>query len=351
MAIFRFSNAVSDAKKIISTYKTIYNELSSAESFGHDEARDALVKNSLVSSSGAIGDEAIRRSVRGDRSRDPLYNQAKMYGEMFRMLGWYKPAQNRLNFRFTEIASYVSQADEKTEKKIFEFNFYSITSPSPLVEIKGGNILRPIQMILKLAILLDDYISRDEIILAVLTCLNDKTPNAIKEATEIILDARRNGDIKLKLISLGKKENTQITTLENYTRFPLGALKYCGMAEPKSIKTNYSNRKINVYVLTDYGKQFVNRFVNRYDLRYEEINEFDIKTKAAFAYLMFLRNLEFLDYEVDDETLKLINILEQKCTIIFNKINVNNSKEIFYSSIQQSPSEDFDYIEKLDIND
>ena len=178
MAIFRFSNAVSDAKKIISTYKTIYNELSKAESFGHDDARDALVKNSLVSSSGAIGEEAIRRSVRDDRSRDPLYNQAKMYGEMFRMLGWYKPAQNRLNFRFTEIASYIADADEKTEKKIFEFNVYSITSPSPLVEIKGGNVLRPLPLILKLATLLDGYISRDEIILAVLTCLNDKTPDA-----------------------------------------------------------------------------------------------------------------------------------------------------------------------------
>jgi hypothetical protein len=351
MAIFRFSNAVSDAKKIISTYKTIYNELSKAESFGHDDARDALVKNSLVSSSGAIGDEAIRRSVRDDRSRDPLYNQAKMYGEMFRMLGWYKPAQNRLNFRFTEIASYIADADEKTEKKIFEFNVYSITSPSPLVEIKGGNVLRPLPLILKLATLLDGYISRDEIILAVLTCLNDKTPDALDVAKEIILEARTNGDIKSKLIILGKKEDTQITTLENYTRFPLGALKYCGWAEPKSIKTNYSSRKINVYMLTPHGIQFVNKFKDKYDLRYEEIIEFDLKTKAAFSYVMFLRNLEFLDYEIDEETLQLITILEKKCALIFNKLKVNNSNEIFYSSIQQTPNEVFDYIEKLEIND
>ena len=351
MAIFRFSNAVSDAKKIISTYKTIYKELSNAESFGHDEARDALVKNSLVSSSGAIGEEAIRRSVRDDRSRDPLYNQAKMYGEMFRMLGWYKPAQNRLNFRFTEIASYVAEADEKTEKKIFEFNFYSITSPSPLVEIKGGNILRPIQMILKLATLLDGYITRDEIILSVLTCLNDKEPNAIENALEMINETRRNGDIKTKLQSLGKKENTQITTLENYTRFPLGALKYCGWAEPKSIKTKFSSKKNIVYVLSNYGKEFAGRFVNKYDLRYEEIEEFDIETKSAFAYLMFLRNLEFLDYEIDDDTLKIIRVLEKKCLLIFNKIKVNSSNDIFYSSIQQSPNEDFDYIDKLNIND
>lgn len=351
MAIFRFSNAVSDAKKIISTYKTIHSELSNADSFGHDDARDALVKNSLVSSSGAIGDEAIRRSVRDDRSRDPLYNQAKMYGEMFRMLGWYKPAQNRLNFKFTEIAPYIFEADEKAEKKIFEFNVFSITSPSPLVEIKGGNILRPLPMILKLASILNGYISRNEIILAVLSCLNDKTPNAIDEAKKIILEVRNNSDIDAKLKSLSVKENIQITTLENYTRFPLGALKYCGWAEPKSIKTSYSSKKINVYMLTDYGKLYLNNLGVKYDLRYEEIDEFDIETKSSFAYLMFLRNLEFLDYVIDEETIERINILEKKCAPIYKKIKVNNSTEIFYSSVQQSPNEDFDYIEKLKLND
>jgi hypothetical protein len=351
MAIFRFSNAVSDAKKIISTYKTIYSELSNSSSFGHDDARDALVRNSLVSSSGAIGEEAIRRSVRDDRSRDPLYNQAKMYGEMFRMLGWYKPAQNRLNFKFTEIAPYIFEADEKAEKKIFEFNVFSITSPSPLVEIKGGNILRPLPMILKLASILNGYISRNEIILAVLTCINDKVPNAIENAKNLILDARQNNDIEAKLKYLGEKENTQITTLENYTRFPLGALKYCGWAEPKSIKTIYSTRKLNVYMLTDYGKFYLNNLGTSYDLRYEEINEFDIEIKSSFAYLMFLRNLEFLDYIIDKETIDLIKILEKKCEPIYRKIKVNNSTEIFYSSAQQSPNEDFDFIEKLNLND
>ena len=66
---------------------------------------------------------------------------------------------------------------------------------------------------------------------------------------------------------------------------------------------------------------------------------------------MFLRNLEFLDYEIDEETLQLITILEKKCALIFNKLKVNNSNEIFYSSIQQTPNEVFDYIEKLEIND
>lgn len=347
MAIFRFSNAVSDAKKIISTYKTIYKELSDYDSFNLDDARDALVKNSLASSSGAIGDEAIRRSVRKDRSRDPLYNQAKMYGEMFRMLGWWKPESSRLSFKFTEIAPYIFEAGEILEKKIFQFNLFSITSPSPLVEIKGGNVLRPLPMILKLASLLDGYISRNEIILAVLTCSNDKAHNAIDKAIELIIEVRKSGNINTELENLSNKEKIQITTLENYTRFPLGALKYCSWAIPKSIKVDGSSKPINVYKITEHGVSYLNIFEKKYDLRYEEISEFDIEIRASFACLMFYRNLEFLEYEIDTETNDLINSLEKKCIPIYRKIKVSYSKEIFYSSVQQSPNEDFDYIDKL----
>ena len=77
--MFRFSNAVSDISKFIDTYKSLYVDLKDHNDFTHDDATESLISKGLVSSSGAIGNEAMKRSRREDRSRDPLYNQLKMY--------------------------------------------------------------------------------------------------------------------------------------------------------------------------------------------------------------------------------------------------------------------------------
>ncbi|MES2143060.1 MAG: hypothetical protein V4516_01585 [Pseudomonadota bacterium] len=46
-----------------------------------------------------MGEEAVARSTRADRSRDPLYNQLKMYAELFRTLGWLHPCPQRDGWR------------------------------------------------------------------------------------------------------------------------------------------------------------------------------------------------------------------------------------------------------------
>ena len=92
--IFRFSNAVSDIGKFISTYKQLYYHFveytNEGKYFNHDDAAKFLALNGLATSLGAVGKEAFNRSTRDDKSRDPLYNQHKSYSEMFRMLGWYE---------------------------------------------------------------------------------------------------------------------------------------------------------------------------------------------------------------------------------------------------------------------
>ena len=78
--VFRFSNAVSDISKFIQTYCTLYEHFKEADHFfDHKEASEFLATKGLASSLGAVGKEAVKRSRRADTSRDPLYNQHKMY--------------------------------------------------------------------------------------------------------------------------------------------------------------------------------------------------------------------------------------------------------------------------------
>ena len=196
MGVFRFANPGSDIKKMISTYRTIYKELKDQDVFGHDDGRDAMIKYGLMSSSGAIGEEAVRRSEREDRSRDPLYNQHKMYSEVFRMLGWYKPGTQRTNFRFTEFGEYISEASDNLGDNIFEFCATHIASPSPLVEVKGGNVLRPFAILLRLANDLGGVITKDEIIWGVINSKYDMMLNTIMKKEH------RNNIHKIRVFSL-----------------------------------------------------------------------------------------------------------------------------------------------------
>ncbi len=154
--LFRFSNAVSDISKFIQTYRSLYQEFSDlppGKCFDHDDAGAFLALNGLASSQGAIGQTALQRSRRPDRSRDPLYNQHKAYSEMYRMLGWYEPGTRQTNFRITEFGEYVyeSKRDSDEERNLFALNILHIASPNAMTEVKVMNILRPFPLILKVA--------------------------------------------------------------------------------------------------------------------------------------------------------------------------------------------------------
>ncbi|WP_322969781.1 hypothetical protein [Faecalibacter sp. LW9] len=350
MGVFRFSNAVSDIAKFINTYKTLYSELNDEPFLGHDEARDALIRHSLVSSSGAIGNEAVNRSVRQDRSRDPLYNQLKMYSEIFRMLGWYQPANNRTSFNFTPISEYIVENGKNIADNIYKFNFYSIVSPNNLVNNVFNTTNRPIKSLLNLAKYADKLISRDEIILDVLTIENDLLID-FKILAEVTKERRFDGNkIKHDINLLVSNEKISETTLQNYTRFPIAGCKYVKWFNETSIKSSTTKSNLKYFQITDEALNYHNQFATKYDLRYSEIENFDKDIKSAFIYLMFLKNLEFIGFEIDDEeTNSLINKLEASSKPIFDKINVNGSNDVFYSSVQQSKKEDFENIQNLSL--
>ena len=341
MGVLRFPNAVSDVDKFISTFKMVYDELKTKENFSHDDARDALIKNGLVSSSGAIGQEAVKRSVRDDRSRDPLYNQLKMYSELYRMLGWYKPGTKNTNFNFTELAHYIGISENSIQKRIFEECLLSIVFPNPLVENIGGNIIRPFPIILELARQLGGVIVRDEIIVAVLSIQNDKKANTIKNQVNYIRGLRGSGKkLKKELALLAKETKTQINTLQNYTRFPLGGMLCTGWFERDSIKDIYERPLIG-YRITKYGIEKANEYISLRDVRNNEIKEFSIEERGIFTLLSHYYFIERSGFDITSSK-GMIELLEPKAVNIFKKLNVKSQSDIFYSPMQQGLTEEID---------
>lgn len=161
--MLRFPNPGSTIQNFVAVYGAAQKELNT-QTVTLDQVTNAIVKANLATSSGFVGDEAIARSTRKDRSRDPLYNQSKMYAELFRSMGWLHPTDDRsLNFTFTLLGEQIVAA-HRFWQPLFQECVIGIVYPSRVLDVKGDYDLRPFATILRVMRRVSNRISRDEMI-------------------------------------------------------------------------------------------------------------------------------------------------------------------------------------------
>ena len=125
-----------------------------------------------------MGDEAVARSTRQDRSRDPLYNQLKMYAELFRALGWLHPTEDSsLSYTFTLLGHQVIAA-ERNYLPIFGESVLGISYPSHVLKVKGDFDLRPFAFILRTMLAAGGYLSTGRNIVGPLSANSDRNSDS-----------------------------------------------------------------------------------------------------------------------------------------------------------------------------
>lgn len=341
--VFRFSNAVSDISKFIQTYKSIYQhfipETSQGHYFDHRDAYQFLANTGLASSLGAIGAEAIRRSERDDTSRDPLYNQHKMYSEMYRMLGWYEPGTKQTNFNLPEYGYYIANFPDNAVKELFGINVLHIVSPNPLTAVKGGNILRPFPLLLRIMNRLGGIICRDEMILTVLACPSDRDSSYIQSAVKKILDLRTQGHAALKraIVDLMAENGLgSMATLQNYTRFPIATLKWMEWAQSENLKSIYRGTNVTCLNLSEKGRSLANTLENVTDIRYGELSQYSEDAIAAFVIWSNFFQLRKAGFCISDSYSE-ISILEEKASKILSDYSLSLDSEMLFFGFQEAP--------------
>ena len=341
--VFRFSNAVSDITKFIQTYRSIYEHFYpmtlEGHYFGHKEAYEYLATNGLASSLGAIGEEAIRRSERDDTSRDPLYNQHKMYSEIYRMLGWYEPGSMKTNFNLPEYGDYIAHSDPATVAKLFALNALHIVSPNPLTSVKGGNILRPFPMILKMMGALGGYLTRDEMILTVLACPDDRDSSYVSNAAASIQKIRRAGLKSLQKEIEALKARVGINSkdaLPNYTRFPIAAMKWTGWAEGVNTRDLYKGVSVTSLRITTSGRNMLQRINQAIDIRFENLLSFPRDAQAAFSIWSNLYHLHKVGFDTSEYS-DVIAQLETIANPIFTQFKIKDYDELLFFGYQEAP--------------
>lgn len=295
--MLRFPNPGSTIENFVRVYGAAFERLN-GRTVDLDAVVAAVVGANLATSSGYMGEEAVARSTRADRSRDPLYNQLKMYAELFRTLGWLHPTpQSALNFTFTLLGEQLVAAG-RDFGPLLEECVLGIVYPTPILTVKGDFDLRPFAFILRVMSACDGHLSRDEMIIGPLSAASDRG-QANLDAVVATIEAARDSaaDTKAAVEAVSDARKIQVTTLQNYTRWPIALLRDLGWATRGSARFG-DGRKYGTFHLTDKGQALAERVGGSFDLRVYDAAQLAPEERKALAVVAHFRMLERSGFDI-----------------------------------------------------
>jgi len=297
--MLRIANPGSDISSFIRIFIELYEALGNRATFGLDDMSRTLVDRNLATSSGFMGEEALARSTREDRSRDPLYNQSKMYSELYKILGWLHPLpESALTFRFTYLGAHVVEA-KRDPKLLMKECILGIVYPNSIIKINGNYVLRPFATILNTMAKLGGLLCRDEMILGPLCLEDDRDSQKVTYMIEQIQSLRGNWPkLQGSLASLSASRQISQTTMENYTRFPLAVMKWTGWATSERQRDIYG-KPVVFLELTNDGWAAAEAILQSIDIRSSDLTNLDNKSKEAIVRLGFYSMLDRSGFEID----------------------------------------------------
>lgn len=301
--MIRFANPGSDISSFTRIYQALFEELRDTQPFSLDDISAALVRRNLATSCGFAGPEALSRSTRTDRTRDPIFNQSKMYSELFRLLGWLHPTvDSRQSFMLTWLGAHVATAGPHAKPLVNEC-LLGIAVPNEVLSSKGEYRMRPFALLLRTLDALGGLLCRDEMIVGPLSLEDDGKPTAVKSMLSRLRALRNAGpkELAAAVAKLATQRDIQVNTLENYTRFPLAVLEWSGWTA-KSREAGPYGRSMVFHRLTPKGIAAVQVVKDCVDVRGELLEAASDEVCGAAAKLGAISMLERAGFEVESFT-------------------------------------------------
>lgn len=338
--MLRFPNPGSTIDNFVCIFGACFESLN-GQVVTIDNLVKASIEANLATSSGYMGKEALKRSTRQDRSRDPLYNQLKMYAELFRILGWLHPTpQNALNFTFTLLGQQIVAAG-RNYKPLLEECALGIAYPTPLLSIKGDFNLRPFAFILRVMAASDGHLSRDEMIIGPLSATSDLCNKNLDTVVTKIKEARSSAQSTKNLIdSVSKARNIQPNTLANYTRWPIALLRDLGWVN-QGRAYYLDGKQYRTFHLTEKGTSLAERVKVAIDLRTSDVDNLAVKERNALSIVTHYRMMERSGFDISTVNEKLENAENELYSLLL-ELNATSSDDVLFSPFQSLSLENID---------
>lgn len=331
--MLRFPNPGSTMANFVAVYKAAFKRYR-GQVVKLDDMVQATVEANLATSSGYMGKEAIARSTRQDRSRDPLYNQLKMYAELFRSLGWLRSTESSaLNYTFTLLGEQVVAADRHWRSLLGE-TVLGIVYPSHAIELHGDHDIRPFATILSTMLACNDGLSRDEMIVGPLSASSDRSEADMADIAAKVMGLREEpAAIKGALNELKEARGIQINTLRNYTRWPLAVLRDLGWTERDREPYRRNNKTFEIHRLTALGKERAHGLKGAVDLRVDQVDRLSSSQKHALSRHAHFSMMERTGFDVSSAT-KQLQRDEATRREALRKLRLPENKPILFSPFQ-----------------
>ncbi|MDE0681335.1 MAG: hypothetical protein OXI63_00350, partial [Candidatus Poribacteria bacterium] len=221
---------------------------------------------------------------------DPLYNQSKLYSELFRLLGWIHPLGRKLKFQFTYFGAHVVAA-KLNPLAILEESVLGIAYPNDILNVKGNYQLRLFATFLRTLGALGGLLARDELIIGPMCLDDDRDDQLFNNMVREIQNLRgswRALDEKMKAVA--SQRGIKRDTMVNYTRVVLPMLREIGWTTDENNEILY-NKSIKFNKLTAKGYKALELINESKDIRKIDLEKIDKATKDAIIRLSFYQIL------------------------------------------------------------
>lgn len=284
--MIRFRNPGTQYDTQIQLIKIMYENLKEQESFTLGDMAQSFVQERLMTAHGYAGDKALELSKNDKESLNSSLMNAKMYAEIFRMLGWITPFGKRAYpMKFTYIGIHVATAKGDV-RKLYEQCVFGINNPNELTDrLSYDENVRFFKCALRSLIDLNGIMYKHELSLGPMS-VNDIDEEEYQSMILKIKQIRGKYSRLTKAFSdLAQSLNMSETSVDNCTRIPVAFLKTCGLVETISTNELYSDRKLSCLKLTEYGNEVYASLKDLKDLRLEDFNQCNEEQQSALIRL------------------------------------------------------------------
>lgn len=293
--MIRFRNPGTQYTTQVQVIKQLYESLHDQAYFTLEDMAIVIAQGRLMTAYGYAGDDALRLSNTDQESMNSALMNAKMYAEVFRMLGWVTPYSEKSSYPlvFTYIGVHVALSTGDCSR-LYEQCVLGINNPTQLTDkMRYDEKVRFFKCALRSFIDLDGVMYKHELCLGPMS-INDEDEKAYKRMIQYIKSLR--GDYKrLKkafedlAASLGMKP----TPVDNCTRLPIAFMKTCNWVESVQNKSLYG-KSMSCLKITEHGIETYENIKDMYDLRLDQYVDLDEHTQRSMirlgTYSMLLRS-------------------------------------------------------------
>lgn len=290
--MIRFRNPGTQYTTQVQVFRELYKEYKDANSFDLDDMARTIANTKLMTAYGYAGDEALALSQTDNDSLNSTKMNAKMYAEVFRLLGWISSvADSSYPLTFTYIGEHIATAEDILP--LYEQCVLGINNPQEIMSVRYTEKVRFFKAALFSMEDLGGIMYKHELCLGPMS-IDDLDTEQYKQMIQRILAMRgafsRYQKAYAELCaSLGVKP----TLPDNSTRLPIGFMRNCNWIENCRTSSLYPPKSLECLKLTRHGKETAKSLRDLKDLRLEEYNKYPERVKYALirlgVYSMLIR--------------------------------------------------------------